>query len=275
MLILYFFIIPALYIPLKLILCFLTTKYGYLSYKDFNAFGFKYNSNDGTFYSSKDAWQKYFGYCYFYDVCAPLTRIIIDTERVKFNYNNKNWLISFWKGQYGIATGAEIGTYYTNEMIINKKTLYLPVKEKDLLDISYTLYKNNEPLCSMSDKHWWLTSFKLGMFSKPKNLKMDISIKFPNEEMLQAFLKGFKKLKYRKKNYEINDTTFKFTFNKPHTRKVWTRNILIDWIRQHFNKKNASLYSNYMADLLDDAPDEKTILINDFIPDIVKNKDIK
>ena len=99
---------------------FLTIKFGKISYDGFSAVGFDYNAEKDIFYSAKDAWQKNFGYCHLYDVSAPLFCMIIDTEPIKFYYNNKNWLISFWKGQYGMVTGAEIGIYYTNHMMVDK-----------------------------------------------------------------------------------------------------------------------------------------------------------
>ena len=207
--------------------------------------------------------------------------MIIDTEPIRFYYNNKNWLITFWKGQYGIVTGAEVGVYYTNEKIINKKTLYLPSKTEDLLDINFTLYKNGKEITSVSDKHWWLAIFKLGMFSKPKELTMDINIKFPNEKMLKSFIKSFEKLGYKKNDYSIEQNTFKFLYKKPRTRKVWTRSLIADAIRQYYNRKNAIIYNNYLADAIDDnmiddsviKTNDKVILLNDMIPSILKNKE--
>ena len=281
--IIYFIIISVLYLPIKLILQFLVAKYGKFSYDGFSAMGFKYNSDDDLFYTSKYAWQRDFGYCHLYDVSAPIFRMIVDTEPIRFYYNNKNWLITFWKGQYGIVTGGEVGIYYTNEKIVDKKTLYLPLKDKDLLDIDFTLYKNDEEIAKAHDKHWWLAIFKLGMFSKPKELTMDIKIEFPNEQMLNAFFRSFKKLKHKKKNYEIDGKTFKFIYKRPKTHKVWTRGIIIDAIRQHYNKKNAILYNKYLADLIDDdmvddsiiKSDKVLIMVNDMMPEIIKNKEPK
>lgn len=279
--ILYFIIISVLYLPIKLVLYFLVSKFGKFSYDGFSAAGFKYNSEDDLFYTAKYAWQRNFGYCHLYDVGAPIFRMIIDTEPVRFYYNNKNWLLTFWKGQYGIVTGAEVGIYYTNEKIIDKKTLYLPAKNKDLLDIDFTLYKNGEEIAKAHDKHWWLAIFKLGMFSKPKELTMDIKIEFPDEKMLNAFLRSFKKLKHNKKSYQVDGKTFKFIYKKPKTHKVWTRSFILDKVRQHYNKKNAIIYNKYLADLIDDdmiddsiiETNEKLIMVKDMIPDIIKNKE--
>lgn len=270
--ILYFFIMTILYLPTKLIIFFVVNKFGKFSYDEFSAAGFAYDSNKKVFYTTKNAWQKEFGYCHTYDVGAPFFQMIIDTEPIRFFYNNKNWLITFWKGQYGITTGAEIGVYSTTQKKVNKKKIYYPINDDELLDMSFTLYRKNEEITTISDKHWWLAIFKIGLFSKPKDLSMDIEIKFPNEDMLNAFLKAFKKLKHKAKYYNVIDNTFYFTFKKPKTHKVWTRMWISDFIRQRINRKNVDLYNKYLEDAFaDNNNSKKQIKLNKYIPDILKN----
>lgn len=276
--IIYFLLLPFLYVPIKLILCLIVAKFGKLSYDGFSALGFSYDSTKDLFYTTRNAWQRHFGYCYLYDLSAPIFRMIIDTESVRFYYNNKNWLISFWKGQYGMTTGGEVGIYYTNQKIVDKKTLYFPVADNYLLDMKINLYKNDQLIASASDKHWWLGIFKLGMFSRPKDLKMDVCITFPNKVMLDAFLKAFVKLGYRYKDYKVDGNIFRFTFKKPHTRKVWTRSWILDSIRQHYNKKNVMLYDRYLADLFDNnmiddsiENNNNLIMLKDVVPDVLRN----
>ncbi|MCH5166746.1 MAG: DUF4474 domain-containing protein [Erysipelotrichales bacterium] len=265
-----------IYTLVKSILYMIVSKYGKFSYDGLSIAGFSYDSKDDLFYSTRNAWQKNFGYTHLYDVCAPLFRMIMDTEPVRFFYNGKHWLITFWKGQYGITTGAEIGVYSTKESIINNKTVYLPVEENEMLDMSFILYKNNIRIMKIDAKHWWLAAFKLGMFSNPKELSMDINITFPNEEMLNAFLSAFKKLGYKDKHYKVIDTTFIFNYKKPRTSKVWTRGVISDYIIQLLNKKNVNLYNKYLIDYLDnnkidDSENEHDyILVSKFIPEIFK-----
>lgn len=274
MIILLILLTPIIYIFIKLILSLIVFKFGKISYKDFSAVGFAYNSKDDLFYSTKNAWQKNFGYCHLYDVSAPIFRMIIDTQPVKFYYNNKNWLMTFWKGQYGITTGAEIGIYCTNEKKVNKKTVYFPASNDEMLIMSFTLYKKDEEIIKVSAKHWWLAAFKLGMFSKPKDLSMKVSVTFPNYEMLEAFLNSFKKLKYKDDDYKIIHKTFIFTFKKPHTHKVWTRTWLSDMITQHLNHKNVKLYNKYFSDIVDNQNQNKVIKVDDMIPNILKNNNM-
>lgn len=278
MIILFFFFIPLIPILIKLILYLIVRKYGKFSYDGFSAGGFAYNSQKDIFYSTKNAWQKNFGYTRYYDLLAPLFRMIIDTEPVKFYYNNQNWLITFWKGQYGIVTGAEIGVYYTNQQRITKKTIYLPVSSTDMLNMSIILSKNGKIITRAKAKHWWLAIFKLGMFSNPKDLAMDITINFPNQQMLAAFLASFTKLGYTHTDFKIIDNTICFKYTTPRTKKVWTRTNLTDTIRQFFNQQNVNLYNDYLADLietnkLDDSKNkpQKLIILNELIPQPLKN----
>jgi len=272
-----------LYLLLKIIRCILIIivyKFGKFSYDGFQALGFSYNSKKDIFYSIKNAWQKKFGYTHIYDVGAPLFSIIIDTEPIKFYYNNKNWLITFWKGQYGMATGAEIGIYYTEEKRINKHTIYKPAEPEYWLDMCFLLYKNNKLIARINSKTWWLTAFKLGMFSNPNELSMDINITFKNREMLEAFLSSFRKHKHKKENYKAIDKTFCFLYKKPRTPKVWTRTWLTDTFTQWMNHKKIKIYNKYLADLIEtnnidesNHPKQKQININDLIPKILKNKE--
>lgn len=268
-----------IYALVKSVLYYVVKKRGKFSYDGLSIAGFSYNSEDDLFYSTRNAWQKNFGYSHLYDVCAPLFRMIIDTEPVHFYYDHKHWLITFWKGQYGITTGAEIGVYSTKENVIDANTVYLPVDDLEMLDMSFILYKNKERIMCVREKHWWLAAFKLGMFSNPKDLKMDINITFPNEEMLHEFLKSFKKLGYKDKHYKVIDKTFVFCYIKPKSQKVWTRGIVSDYIVQALNKRNVNLYNKYLADYLDDnrIDDSKNtsgdyILVSEFVPEIFKSK---
>lgn len=283
MITLFIVVIPFVIFLIRLVLYLIVRKFGKFSYDGFSAAGFAYHSKKDLFYSTKNAWQKNFGYTHMYDVFAPIFRMIIDTESIRFNYNNKNWLISFWKGQYGMVTGAEIGIYRTTQNKVNKKTVYLPASDSEMLKMDLVLYKNDEIIAKVRAKHWWLAVFKLGMFSKPKELKMDIKITFPEYQMLEAFLKAFKKLGYKDKDFKVENSTFYFKFVKPRTRKVWTRIWLFDSIRQFFNRKNVELYNKYLVDFIDDnriddskiVDNQDVIILNDLIPKLLKNKSEK
>lgn len=267
--------IPIIYILIRIILNIIIKKYGKFSFEGFNSFGFTYNSKKDIFVSTRNAWQKNFGYTHLYDLGAPLVGMILDTETIKFNYNNRNYLITFWKGQYGISTGCEIGIYYTNELKINKNTLYIPLEDNELIDMSFILYKNKKYITRLSDKHWWLAAFKLGVFSNPSELTMDISIKFPEERMLDSFLEAFEELGYTNKDYKIINGEFFFYFKECRSKKVITRFWFTDKITQYYNKKKVKLYNKYLLSYLDSQDnyhEKERIIINSLIPDIFKNR---
>lgn len=76
-------------------------------------YGYAYDSHQDIFYTKIDAWQREMGYSRLYDEAAAPSSMIIDCEPIYFEYDNKRWLIEFWKGQYGMTTGFEIGVYHT------------------------------------------------------------------------------------------------------------------------------------------------------------------
>lgn len=272
MIILCIILIPLIYTIFKLILHFIVCKFGKFSYDGLSVAGFSYDSSKDIFYSTRGAWQKNFGYGHIYDVTAPIFRMIIDTEPIRFQYNNKNWLITFWKGQYGITTGAEIGIYCTKEKKITKNTIYLPIEDDEMLDMSFILYKKKQKIIEIKAKHWWLAAFRLGMFTRPKDLTMDINITFKDSLMLESFLKAFKKLGYKDKDIKIIDKTFIFTYKKPRSHKVWTRNLISDFVIQALNHRNVKLYNKYLIDSIDNksSTNDKLIMVKDLIPNILK-----
>lgn len=240
---------------------------------------FEYNKGKNIFYSTKYAWKKNFGYTRLYDVMSPFHKMILDTENIKFYYNNKNWLITFQKGQYGIVTGAEIGIYCTNEQKITNQTIYLPCDDLEMPHMYITLYKKDKIITTINAKHWWLAIFKLGIYSIPEELSMDIVINFPTHGMLESFIQSFKELGYQKENYLTFDNTFYFKYIKPKTKQVWTRNCLIENINQYLNQKNIETYKKHLEELNETSVIEETTennddnisIIQEYISELVKN----
>ncbi len=54
------------------------------------AAGYAYDNKQDIFYSKIDAWQRQMGYCRLYDEAASLMGMVVDSEPVFFEYNNKN-----------------------------------------------------------------------------------------------------------------------------------------------------------------------------------------
>lgn len=155
-----------------------------------NACGFEYDEKQGIYYSSINPWQKGFGFNIIYDMAAPIAGMNYATERIQFKYDNKDWMIQIWKGQYGMTAGAEIGVYNKTDKIMQ----YDCVSEEEFLEMSFVLYNQGEEMFHRGpEKHWWLTGFKILNVGVPILLDMDMTIKFPTKSMADAFETGLKK----------------------------------------------------------------------------------
>lgn len=197
--------------------------------KDLSAFGFAYSPPGDYFYSLRNCWQRKYGYQKLYDEAAFGFNMLIDCEPVYFTYDKKYWMIEFWKGQYGITTGAEVGIYYlpfeeAEESSPDPANLhYKCIPDAYQLPISYTLYADGQKLLSREDTHWWLTSFRLGSFTPPSRLEMEISLTFPSIFMKTAFLDsliqmGYTPLDYRSSFYEVS-----LFYRTPHSKQPAAR----------------------------------------------------
>ena len=178
-------------------------------------FGFCYIAAQDIFTSHINAMQREFGYCSLYDKTALTFHMVFDYLPVYFNYNGRTWLIEFWKGQYGINTGAEIGIYHADTIIPEadyKKTLFSCAERDEMLDCTFRLCNRENDCVSNAGRHWWLTAFLVGCFSKPANLSMESCIRFPNREMLCAFVEGLKRAGCGQDGISVNGLSVCFCF---------------------------------------------------------------
>ena len=182
-----------------------------------NPFGYCFHCDSGIFSTTIDAWQKQAGYTWLYDYMAPRFQMVFDALPVYFDYRGRTWLIEFWKGQYGINTGAEIGIYHADSIIPAsdcKRTWFSCAEEHEMLDCSFLLCSEGEDCIRNTGRHWWLTAFLVGCFSRPSALSMESSICFPNREMLSAFVEGLKRAGYREDSICVKGLSVCFVFCK-------------------------------------------------------------
>ena len=155
--------------------------------------GFDYDSEQGIYYSQVNPLQRLFGFNIIYDLAAPRTGMIYSTKRIFFNYDNKDWMIQIWKGQYGITAGAEIGLYNKPEDRVLAQ--YDCAKDSEMITMSYDFYNAGKYEFSRGpEKHWWLTGFKVLHLGIAPLIDLDITLEFPNRAMSDAFEKGLKEL---------------------------------------------------------------------------------
>lgn len=208
-------------------------------------FGYVYHCCCGFFSSAVDAWQKAAGYTRLYDCLAPRFNMVFNTLPVYFNYRGKTWLIQFWKGQYGINTGAEIGTYHADRLLSESEygtTLFKAAEETEMLPCSLELYEENGDFVKLSERHWWLTAFIPGVFSHPAGLCLKVSLCFPDREMLEAFRRGLCRAGYPGEQITVQNCCLSFAFHRPLPEHYGLLTRFHRWLSQCLNRMNCRLF---------------------------------
>ncbi|AEV69735.1 DUF4474 domain-containing protein [Acetivibrio clariflavus] len=221
----------------------------------FGIAGYEYDPKQDIFYSILNPWQRKFGYCKLYDeALAPLS-MIVDCEPIIFECYGQKWMIEFWKGQYCLNTGCEIGIYkevIDLGIVGMKGSFFMSVKDEEMMHMAFSLKKKGKELFYREGRHWWLTGFKMGEFSNPSELTMDIAIQFNDLNMCYAFINAMLSVGYSEDEIVKIGNRVYFTFGKPRTKQPFTRTRLTDWIIQRKNK--------FMCDQYNKATEEyKTI----------------
>ena len=168
--------------------------------------GFNFSFKEMVIYTVIDAWTRNFGFAVTYDVLANLVGIYkYVTQRYHFDYDGLEWMIQIWKGTYFYVTnGAEIGIYnrVPGEEI---GSFYNCANDDQMMEMQMKLSIGDKVLINTKpQKHWWLTGFHLsGTVYNPESLTMVYSITFPNDTMLNAFIKSLKE----ESTYDVTYTT--------------------------------------------------------------------
>lgn len=194
-------------------------------------FGYDFHCDCGFFSSTVDAPQRQAGYSWLYDYMAPRFQMVFDSLPVYFDYRGRTWLIEFWKGQYGINTGAEIGIYHADHIIPEsdyKNAWFSCAENNEMLDCSFRLCRDGDECVCSCGRHWWLTAFLVGSFSNPACLTMESCITFPGREMLAAFVDGLKRAGCSEDCMSVRGLTVCFVFHRDHQKyncitRFWRR----------------------------------------------------
>ena len=152
--------------------------------------GFNFNIGEMMVYATISSWMRQFGFCMFYDIAANSAPLLWNyvTRRFKFEYQDLEWMIQIWKGNYLITNGGEVGVYNRNP---EEKfgTFYNTATDDQLMEMSLQVYHGDELLVNQEPQmHWWVNGFHMGERRYiPDSLTMKFSILMPDEEMLNAF----------------------------------------------------------------------------------------
>lgn len=207
-----------------------------------DTFGFRYDLCQDIFYSTKDAWQRKTGYGRVYDEHAIGMNMVIDCEPFYFTHEGRRYLLELWKGQYGIASGAEMGLYVSDEKTEQpEKIFYHSVSDEEMLKMRFVLRKRGRILMMRDEIHWWLTGFVLGEFSHPDELAMEVSIVFNDALMRNAFYEAMLQAGYHRDNIYVSGMRVSFSFTKPHTMQPKHSRLRIWWVQRE-NRRNIKRY---------------------------------
>ena len=211
-------------------------------------YGFLFDEHQDIVYSSMYPQQRKLGYCRLYDDLAPSLNMIIDCEPIYFKYDERRWLIEIWKGQYGMTTGGEVGIYVTDNEDVDipgvfSGAFYESVSDNELLEMKYILIKEEKQIIEREEKHWWLTGFDVGMFSRPDQLYLKIQITFPNRDMQKAFIEGLVSAGYKASDITVEDRNVNIVFATPKTNQPDKYNKwIVAWI-QRINRFYCNLFN--------------------------------
>lgn len=170
----------------------------------YNVLSFQYSYDYCGYYYANDkgSWQKDFGFAGVYDLLAPYVQMDYDSVRVYFTYDNQDFMVQLWKGQYVLFHGCEIGVYHREADGLKKDpyTLYTAADEKYWLTMDMGLFRQKHEGDAPEDyellfrrpvdKYWWCTGFVQGWLrnTKPSDeLRMEAAITFKDAAMASAF----------------------------------------------------------------------------------------
>ncbi len=177
--------------------------------------------------------QKNFGYNPLYDLGANLIDFSIETTKIDFKYDDKQYRFQFWKGQYisgEIGTvGGEVGIYTRPKGSIGEH--YNCADEDDWLKMEMTVYwdefDNGEYLPQFSrnyDDFWWCTGFVDGQLKNRRDsntMRILCRITFESEEQASLFAEAMGKKGFVKVEdfspYEID------------TYKIYGKDVIFVW----------------------------------------------
>lgn len=229
-------------------------------------FGFTYLKEPDLICSTLDAWQRDFGYRALFDHTALHFNMVFDCEPIYFDYDGKTWLIEFWKGQYGINLGCEVGIYHADTILKPSQRAdasFQSAANSELLPIQIDLfYKQTEPLYSENlslykqadrsslkrhlfsiwDLHWWLTGFRMGRYCEPQDLSMHISLTFPDYGMQQSFIGGLMEAGYHMYQIAISNLTLSLWFTMPKSEQPRKKQRFSAAFAQWRNRQLCRLY---------------------------------
>ena len=166
-----------------------------------NDAGYAYDQEQQVYYSTLNPWQRHFGFGDIYDDAAAYANMRYTTLKADFEYDGLLWRLQWWKGQYGILEGAELGVYTKDP---NSTSDFYDCADNDhLIDMSFEYYrtssdfrKDNMLFYRHEEPHWWLTGFKVGYVANNNSSASVVvaKLKAYDETMANGIESGLRRL---------------------------------------------------------------------------------
>jgi len=181
--------------------------------------GYGYDARQDALVSRHDAWQRAYGYSRLYDEAAARCGIIVHCEPVAFELGGRRYLLALWKGQYGLAAGAEIGLYVAGEGSAAGagEAFYESVPDEESPKMAMTLFHRNAALFAFEERRSWLAAHRPGLYARPEDLVLRGAVSFQSVEMARAACDALLCAGYTPWEIGRVDETVYFTFARPHT----------------------------------------------------------
>ena len=157
---------------------------------------------EGNFYYVEDnPWQRNFGFNVIYDWAAAMVVMYIDTWRACFTYDDTEWMIQAWKGQYGfLFIGCELGVYTREPGSVQvTSSHYNCADDNHLINMEMSMYYDahdgngyKKMFTRSYYPHWWSTGFVDGhladyKFNDRSCIIMIARMTMYDAEMTEAF----------------------------------------------------------------------------------------
>lgn len=169
--------------------------------------GYAYDASQQVYYSTLNPWQRHFGFGDIYDEAAAYVNMRYTTFKADFSYDGLLWRLQWWKGQYGILEGAELGVYTKHP---NSTSEFYDCADNDhLMDMSFEYYRTikdynekNMLFYREEQPHWWLTGFKVGYTNGSNKSVVKATLKAYDEDMANGIESGLRAVTDNKGNWK-------------------------------------------------------------------------
>ena len=158
--------------------------------------GYNVNLAQSYAYTINHSWQRALGYTVLYDIVALDTNdtVTVETVRLKFPYQGRDWMLQLWKGRYFLTSGAEIGLY--NKPASRFIDFYdcATDEERIVMDMAVIAhcdhYGDIEIITRDRDLYWWVTGFGIRRYIYTADQMTVITNVFPTDAEMMAGMRA-------------------------------------------------------------------------------------